>query len=280
VSYADHDDVTNYYETFGSPSRPALLLVNGLGSQCINYRVEWCEKFVAAGFFVIRFDNRDVGLSTKFDGFDLAGREPPYLVADMAGDAVAVLDDVGVSRAHVMGLSMGGMIVQQMAIDHPDRLLSLTSVMSTTGDPDVGQSTPEALAVLTGAPALDRDGAIARQLAAHQIYGSPACYDERRLTAAAAGPFDRCFCPDGQARQLRALVSSPSRSEGLRTVDLPALVLHGDRDTLIDISGGRRTAEVIPGARFVTMEGMGHDYPPEYWDSFVDLVNGAAGLRR
>jgi len=156
MAYAHNGDVDLYYETFGDPSDPALLLVNGLGSQCINYAAEWCEKFAAQGFFVIRFDNRDVGLSTKFDDVraDLVavmrakkeGRVPevPYTVHDMANDAIAVLDAVGVDRAHVVGLSMGGMIVQTMAIDHPERLLSMTSMMSTTGDPDVGQSSPEA----------------------------------------------------------------------------------------------------------------------------------------
>src|SRR4051812_21990730 len=141
MSTARNGDVEIYYECFGDPSDPTLVLINGLGSQCINYAVEWCERFVAEGYQVVRFDNRDTGLSSKLD--DVA-----YTLADMAADVIAVLDAVGVDRAHVMGLSMGGMIVQRLAIDHPERLLSITSVMSRTGEPEYGQSSPEALAVL------------------------------------------------------------------------------------------------------------------------------------
>jgi pimeloyl-ACP methyl ester carboxylesterase len=292
VPFAHHGSVDIYYETFGIPDAPALLLVNGLGSQCINFSTEWCERFAARGFFAIRFDNRDVGLSTKFDhvkahmGAVIAalseGRQPdvPYRVSDMAGDAVAVLDDLGLARAHVMGVSMGGMIVQQLAIEHADRLLSVTSVMSSTGDRDVGQSSPEAFAILTGPPATDRESAIARHLAGIRTFGSPAHYDEMRHTQMAGDAFDRCFNPAGVARQMVAVVASGPRSEALRSVKVPALVLHGDADTLVDISGGRRTAECIEGARFEVLEGMGHDYPPAYWDHWVDLVAEHAGLPR
>ncbi len=266
MPYAAHGEVRLYYETFGDPAAPPLLLVNGLGSQSINFRDEWCDLFVAAGFFVIRFDNRDVGLSTRIE----AG--PQYTLADMAGDALAVLDDAGVSRAHVMGVSMGGMIVQRLAIDHPGRLLSMTSVMSTTGDPDVGQPTPEALAALTTPAPVDRDGAIAQHLANNRIYGSPAHFDEARLRANAAAAYDRAHYPEGVRRQFLAVGADGSRTEALRSVAIPALVLHGDCDRLIDISGGRRTAEAIPGARFVALEGMGHDYPPFYWERIVSEV--------
>lgn len=278
MPYANHGDVSLYYETFGEPASPALLLINGLGSQCINYHADWCRMFVDEGFFVIRFDNRDVGLSTKFDGgkFDGATADPPYTLADMADDAIAVLDDAGVSRAHVVGLSMGGMIVQKLAIEHPGRLLSITSVMSTTGDPDVGNPTPEALEfLLTPAPA-DREGAIARHVAANRVYGSPDHFDEERLRASAAAAYDRAHFPDGPGRQIRAVMADGSRTEALRKVRLPALVLHGDHDRLVDISGGRRTAEAIPGARFVALEGMGHDYPPAYWPRIVSLVSSHA----
>ena len=151
MAIARNGDVELYYETFGDPADPTLLLVNGLGSQCINFPAEWCEMFVAHGYQVVRFDNRDVGLSSKLEGVD-------YALADMASDALAVLDAIGVDRAHVMGLSMGGMIVQRLAIDHADRLLSMTSVMSRTGEPEYGQSSPEALAVLTAKPAQSRRG--------------------------------------------------------------------------------------------------------------------------
>jgi len=287
---AHHGEVDIYYETFGNPDDPALLLVNGLGSQCINYHAEWCERFVSRGFFVIRFDNRDVGLSTKFDdvppdfhAFTEARRrgehpEVAYRLPDMADDAIAVLDELGIDRAHVMGLSMGGMIVQQLAIAHADRLLTMTSVMSSTGEPDVGQSTPEAAAILFGPPATDRASAIARHLEGNRVFGSPAHFDAERLTAMAAEAFDRSFYPVGTVRQILAVASSGTRSEALRSVNVPTLVLHGDADTLIDISGGRRTAECIPGARFVVMEGMGHDYPPAYWDQWVALVGEHAGV--
>jgi len=290
MPYAHHGSVDIFYETFGDPANPALLLINGLGSQCISYRGEWCERFVARGFFTIRFDNRDVGLSTKFKNVtpDMGavmqalrdGKEPvvAYRLGDMATDAVAVLDDLGIDRAHVMGVSMGGMIVQQLAIDHPDRLSSMTSVMSTTGDPDVGQATPEAFAILTGPPATNRDSAIARHLEGNRTFGSPGHYDPDRLAEHAAEAFDRCFYPAGVARQITGVLASGSRSEGLRQVTVPALVMHGDADTLIDISGGRRTAECIPGARFEVLEGMGHDYPPAYWDRWIDLVADLAGV--
>jgi pimeloyl-ACP methyl ester carboxylesterase len=290
VPFAHHGSVELYYETFGDPGHPALLLVNGLGSQCINYRTEWCEQFAARGFFTIRFDNRDVGLSAKFDHLPpdfsgtmkalAAGEDPAvaYRLSDMAGDAIAVLDALGIERAHVMGLSMGGMIVQQLAIAHPERLLTMTSVMSTTGEREFGQASPEAFAILTGPPATDRDSAIERHLLGIRTFGSPAQYDEALHRQYAAEAFDRCFNPAGVARQMIGVTVSGSRAEALRQVTVPTLVLHGDADTLIDISGGRRTAELIPGARFEVMEGMGHDYPPAYWDRWVDLVAEHAGL--
>ena len=285
MPYARNGDVELYYETFGSPSDPALLLVNGLGSQCINFSDAWCEKHVAEGFFVIRFDNRDVGLSTKFAHVepDLAavvkaraeGREPPvpYNVSDMARDAIAVLDALGIARSHVMGFSMGGMIVQTLAIEHPDRLLSMISVMSTTGDRDVGQSAPEAQELLFAPAPTDRDGYIDRHLQGIRTWGSPAYYDEERLRPFAGAAFDRCFDPAGQARQVMAIVAGSSRTEALRDVRVPTLVLHGSADRLVDPSGGRRTAEAIPGARFVLIDGMGHDYPPQLWDQIVALVS-------
>lgn len=278
-----------YHDSFGDPADEPLLLVNGLGSQCIRYKPEWCERFVTAGFFVMRFDNRDVGRSTKFDGLpDLKGiraalsegRPPdvPYTLSDMALDAVAVLDANGVESAHVMGLSMGGMIAQTLAVEHPDRVRTLVSVMSTTGDPDVGRSSPEANRLLMTPARPDRDGVVERALEAARVYGSPDHIDPERITEAAIEDFERCFCPEGTARQLGAVTASGSRSEGLRGIDVPTLVIHGDRDTLIDPSGGRRTAEVVPGARFELIEGMGHDYPPAFWDRIVGLVADHAGL--
>jgi len=261
---AYNGDVELFFEVFGSATDPTLLLINGLGSQCINYDEQWCEKFGAQGYRVIRFDNRDAGLSSKLD-------ERAYALRDMAGDALAVLGAANVERAHVMGVSMGGMIAQRIAIDHGDRLLSLTSVMSSTGEPEYGQSSPEARAVVMAKPARTRDEYVDNQIAQRRVYGSkPEWIDEPYLRARAARAFDRCSCPAGIGRQMRAIMSDGDRADGLRTLTVPTLVMHGDRDTLIDPSGGRRTAELIPGARYVEIEGMGHDYPVAVWDRWVE----------
>jgi pimeloyl-ACP methyl ester carboxylesterase len=278
VAHALNGDVELYYETFGFDADPALLLVNGLGSQCINFRSEWCERFAAAGFFVIRFDNRDVGWSTWFDERVSDPAVALYTVSDMADDAVAVLDAVGVDRAHVVGFSMGGMIVQTLAIEHPERLRTMTSVMSSTGDRDVGNPTDAALALITSPAPTTREEYIQRQFESIRTWGSPAGYDEDRLRAVHGEAYDRAFHPAGQVRQMQAVVASPSRTEALGRVTVPTLVIHGDQDHLVDLSGGRRTAEAVPGARFEVIEGMGHDYPPMFWDRIVGLVAEHAGL--
>ena len=262
---ARNGDVEIHYEPFGDFGRPTLLLVNGLGSQCINYAADWCEMFCDEDYSVVRFDNRDVGLSSKLPDVD-------YTLADMAGDAIAVLDAIGVEKAHVMGCSMGGMIVQRLAIDHPDRLLSVTSVMSRTGEPGFGESSEEALTLLMTPQPPERGAYIDRQVEALHVYGSkPEWLDDDAIRARAAAAFDRCFCPEGIVRQMKAVGRDGSRSEELANVRLPVLVLHGSRDTLIDPSGGRRTAELIPGARYVEIEAMGHDYPPPVWRQWVDV---------
>ncbi len=176
-------------------------------------------------------------------------------------------------RAHVVGVSMGGMIVQTMAIDHPERLFSMTSAMSRTGDADAGGSSPEARRLFQRPAPADRESYIAREFEGSRTWGSPACYDEDRLRAKATAAFDRCFDPAGQARQAMAIYAGGSRTAALRNVSVPALVLHGSEDKLVDPSGGRQTAEAIPGARFVLIDGMGHDYPPQYWDELVRLVS-------
>jgi len=190
----------------------------------------------------------------------------------MASDAIAVLDAIGVEKAHVMGCSMGGMIVQRLAIDHPDRLLSVTSVMSRTGEPGFGESSEEALTLLMTPQPPERGAYIERQVEALHVYGSkPEWLDDDAIRARAAAAFDRCFCPEGIVRQMKAVGRDGSRSEELANVRLPVLVLHGSRDTLIDPSGGRRTAELIPGARYVEIKGMGHDYPPPVWRQWVEV---------
>jgi pimeloyl-ACP methyl ester carboxylesterase len=272
MALAHNGDCEIYYETFGDRADPALLLVNGLGSQCVNYHEDWCAMFVAAGLYVIRFDNRDTGLSTSFESAPTGAKGEAYTVSDMANDAIAVLDAEGIEQAHVMGLSMGGMIVQTLAVEHPDRLLSMTSVMSHTGEPDYGTSTPEAFALLTAPPATDRESYVQKHIAGLHVWGSPEFADETRWRRDAERAFDRMFRPDGTTRQFLGIGASAPRADKLRSVTVPTLVIHGDRDTLIDQSGGRRTAELIPGARFELIEGMGHDYPPQLWDRWVQLV--------
>ncbi len=274
MAQATNGDCTLYFETFGSNDDPTLLMINGLGSQCINYHDDWCELFVAAGFHVIRFDNRDVGHSTHFTDAVADDQGAAYRLADMALDAIAVLDAAGVARAHVMGLSLGGMIVQHLTIHHRERLLAAISVMSRTGEPEFGQSSPDALAQLTGAPATDRASAIERHVAGQRIWGSPAHADEARWRADAERAFDRCFDPAGPGRQFLAVLASDSWAADLPQVTTPMLVMHGTADTLVDISGGERTAELVPGARFVAIEGMGHDYPRELWPRWVDEIAG------
>ena len=265
MSTARNGGVEIYYEEFGDPEAPTLLLINGLGSQCLNYDVSWCQLFCDEGFHVVRFDNRDVGLSTK-----CGGANGQYALVDMANDAVAVLDAMVVEKAHVMGCSMGGMIAQRLALDHTDRVLSLTSVMSRTGEPGYGESSEEALAFLLAPAAPSRTAYIDRQVAAHHVYGSkPEWLDDDAIRARAAAAYDRCFCPEGVGRQMQAIGRDGSRSAELAQLHVPALVIHGSRDTLIDPSGGRQTASVIPGARYVEIEGMGHDYPPPVWREWV-----------
>jgi pimeloyl-ACP methyl ester carboxylesterase len=288
MPFAANGPLELYYETFGTPGGATLLLINGLGSQCINYDVELCQAFVDRGFYVIRFDNRDVGLSSKLEDFtprlsDVAAAvrddlevRVPYRLSDMADDAVAVLDAVDVERAHVVGVSMGGMILQQMAIDHGERLLSMTSIMSTTGDRDVGKSTPEVAVLFNAPPGHDRATVITRAQDLQRLYTSPTEYDADRVAQRVGDAFDRCFCPKGVARQLAAIMASGSRTQALMSIDVPALVIHGEADTLVDISGGVRTAQCIPGALFVAIPGMGHDLAPRYRGTIVGAISELA----
>jgi pimeloyl-ACP methyl ester carboxylesterase len=263
-----------HYDTFGDPADPTLLLVNGLGSQCVNYAEAWCEMFAAEGLQVVRYDNRDVGLSSRFDDAPKDGHGAAYRVSDMAADGMAVLDALGVARAHVMGLSMGGMIVQNMAILFPQRLLTMTSVMSSTGEPEYRKSSPRAAELLTAPGATTREGYVQQWIDGLHEWGSPEFADEARWRADAERAYDRGYDPGGTARQYLAIVASGSWAGGLPGVTAPTLVLHGDKDTLIDQIGGRRTAELIPGAHFELIEGMGHDYPPQLWRRWTDLVVG------
>lgn len=275
------------YETFGDPADPALLLVMGLGAQKLSWDERLCEGLVDRGFFVIRFDNRDTGLSTKIEAdIDLMASilgamggqdvDAPYHLADMADDAMAVLDDLDVAAAHVVGASMGGMIAQTIAIRHRDRVASLTSIMSTTGNPAVGQPTPEAAALLLTPPGTTRDERIAASVAGTRAIGSPEHFDEQYVLDKAGRAYDRCYCPEGIARQLLAIVTSGDRTDDLRRLHINALVIHGDIDPLVTLSGGEATAEAIAGAELLILEGMGHDLPAYYWPQVIEAITALA----
>lgn len=267
-------DLDLYFDTFGDPGHETVLLVSGLGAQCPTYDEQMVATIVAAGYHVVRYDNRDVGLSSRFADAPVNELGAAYTLADMAADGIAVLDALGVEKAHVMGLSMGGMIVQQMAIAHRDRLFTMTSVMSTTGEPEYRRSSPRAFELLTAPGATTREGYVQQWIDGLEEWGSPEFADPVRWRAEAERAYDRAYDPTGAARQYMAVGASGSRAEGLRGVTTPTLVLHGDKDTLIDQIGGRRTAELVPGARFELIEGMGHDYPPGLWRRWTDLVVG------
>jgi len=258
------------YEVLGDPAGPPLLLIHGLGAQMTDWPEEALDGLVAEGFSVIRFDNRDQGGSTWFDHAgepDLAGlltggpAEVPYLLSDMAADAAALLEALNVPAAHVLGVSMGGMIAQQLTIDHPGRVTTLTSVMSTP-TPAVGAPTPEATAALL-VPAVDeREAAIEQSVATTRVICSPGFpFDEAGVRARAERHFDRGHHPVGTARQLAAILASPDRRPGLAQVAVPTLVVHGDADPLVTLPGGLATAEAVPGADLWVVEGMGHDMP-------------------
>jgi len=281
VARCESNGIELEYETFGSATAPTILLVMGLGMQLLGWDPELCRRLADRGFQVIRYDNRDVGLSSDFDHAglpDLAalfadpGRAP-YLLADMAEDAAGLLAGLGIPAAHVVGASMGGMIAQELAIRHPDLVLSLCSIMSTTGARDVGRPTTAALAALTAPAGADRAGAIARAVRTWRVLESPAYpRSDEQLRAAAASAYDRANHPAGSGRQLAAIVCSPDRTEQLRTLAVPTQVIHGDADPLVDVSGGRATAEAIRGARLLLLPGMGHDLPEELWETFIDAI--------
>ncbi|HET6663308.1 MAG TPA: alpha/beta hydrolase [Acidimicrobiales bacterium] len=275
------------YDAVGNASDPTVLLVMGLGGQLIQWEPELCGMIAERGFHVVRFDNRDVGLSTHLEGggvdvFGLLNAEAsgspsaavPYLLSDMADDAVGLLDHLGVDRAHVVGVSMGGMIAQSIALAHPGRVLTLTSIMSTTGDPDVGHPTAEAMAALVAPPAQTREEAQEGMVRQAHVWGSPGLFDEDDLRRLAGESWDRSHEPLGVARQLAAILASGSRSSGLATLAIPSLVIHGSADTLVQPSGGERTAEVIPDAKLFLVEGMGHDLPRPLWPTLVDAICG------
>jgi pimeloyl-ACP methyl ester carboxylesterase len=275
------------YETFGSADDPALLLIMGLGAQMTMWDESFCNQLADEGFYVIRFDNRDVGLSTRTEGPDpdlmavMGGdtSSATYQVSDMADDAAGLLDALGIPAAHIVGASMGGMIAQAFAIQHPDKTRSLCSIMSTTGDRTVGQPNPEAMGALLAPPATTRDEAIANSLASGRIL-SPVHFDEAKTAERAGKAFDRAFYPKGMARQLVAIMASPDRTEALGNVTAPTLVIHGAPDPLVTVSGGEATAKAVPGADLLIFDDMGHDMPepriPEIVAAITDNARRAS----
>lgn len=265
------------YDTFGCADNPAVLLVMGLGCQMTLWEAEFCEMLADRRCYVIRFDNRDVGLSTWFDadgvpdigqvlGAVLAGGsvDVPYLLTDMAGDAVGLLDALGIEAACVVGASMGGMIAQTMAIRHPDRVKSLVSIMSETSDRAEPRPEAEVLARLMAPPVADRGARIEQSVETWRILCGPVFpFREEQIRARVTRDDDRAFHPHGTARQLAAILASGSRREALGGLEIPALVIHGDADPLIPVGCGRITAEAIPDATYWEIEGMGHHVPME-----------------
>jgi len=282
VPYAPANGIELCYEPFGDAAGRPLLLIMGLGAHMTHWDESVCALFVDRGFFVVRYDNRDVGLSTKLDdapapnvlaalGGDTSSAA--YTVDDMAADAAGLLDHLGIASAHVVGASMGGMIAQALAIGHPARVRSLTSIMSTTGDRSVGFTHPEAMpALLQRAPA-DREGFAEHHIRTFTAIGSPGYPpDPEHLRERGRTTFDRCYHPLGVGRQLIAIAASADRTQALSTLSVPTLVIHGEADPLIDVSGGRATAAAVPGVRLLTFPGMGHDLPAALMPRLVEEI--------
>jgi pimeloyl-ACP methyl ester carboxylesterase len=272
-------------EDRGPEGAPAILFVNGYTSTMMSWPEELMEGLRAEGFRVIRYDNRDVGHTEKLSGIpDIpavakavrAGEKPdmPYTLADMAADGMGVLDALGIDKAHVMGISMGGMIVQRMAIHHPYRLLSVTSIMSTTGNPNLPQASEAAMEALREQPASDeREVVIAHRMKGRRVYESPAYRKtEDELRELVAREFDHMYYPEGATRQYAAIVGDGSRVDELAKVRVPFLVIHGKADPLVPVEGGIDTAKAVPGATLELIEGMGHDLPVPLCETYVRLI--------
>jgi pimeloyl-ACP methyl ester carboxylesterase len=283
-------DIDICYETFGSAREPAMLLVMGLGTQMVAWPVGLCEQLAGRGYFVIRYDNRDSGRSTH-----LRRLRPPtltqllvrdkraarYSLADMAADGIGLLDHLGIERAHVVGASMGGMIAQTMAARHPDRVLSLASLMSNTGHWWRGTPGLRVYPIFIRRPARDREGAIESAVSTFRLIGSRGFpFDEGETRRAAELSYERGYDPAGSARQLAAILAAGDRTAEVRRITAPTVVIHGTRDRMVRPSGGRATAAAIRGAQLVTIAGMGHDLPEAVWPRIVDAIDRNAARAR
>jgi pimeloyl-ACP methyl ester carboxylesterase len=286
VPHTTANDITIEYEIIGDIADPALLLVMGLGGQLTAWPDPFCAQLADQGFAVVRYDNRDIGLSQKFENAgipDVAAIlgalgsggtvSAPYTLGDMADDGIALIEGLGLSPAHIVGASMGGMIVQEMVIRHPGAVRSQCSIMSTTGDRSVGQATPDAIAILLQPPPATRAEVIEAGVRGSRVIGSPRYpTDEAELRAAAALSYDRSYYPQGLARQIAAILAAEDRTAALGAVDVPTLVIHGDADPLVTPSGGEATAKAVPGAELLILEGMGHDLPEPLWPEVIAAI--------
>ena len=283
--FAEHvgpDKIRMAYQRCGDPASPPVFLLMGAGAQLIDWPEGFCKELTRRGLQVIRFDSRDTGRSTHFNDApipDFAAVQAgdyatvAYSLSDMAADTVGLMDALNIDSAHLVGASMGGMIAQTVALEYPERVRSLSSMMSTTGNPAVGQADYAALAPIGQPPGNDREGYIAWKLRSLQMIGSPEYpFDEVEAAAHAGLVWDRGHDPLGMMRQFVAVVKSGDRTEQLGTLRIPALVIHGEADKMINVSGGRATAAAIPGAKLVTYEGMGHHLPKQLWPAYITLI--------
>lgn len=292
MAHAQVNGISIYYEDHGPKDGKPLLLVTGVGTQSTRYPLPFVEKLVARGYRVIKMDNRDIGLSEKFtehgipdfQAASLAKKEGrkadlPYQLSDMAADCAALLDHLGIDKAHVCGFSMGGMIAQLVAIEHPEKVLSMISIMSNTGNPEVPGGTKEAMAALTTPrpdPNEDREAFIASGVNTARVIGSPAWpQDEALIRKGIEIDLERSFHPTGFARQYAAILGTYDRRPYLQKLTMPATVIHGIQDPLVPIEGGRDTAANIPGAELIEIDGMGHNIPPEIYDRLIDGIETA-----
>jgi pimeloyl-ACP methyl ester carboxylesterase len=277
--------ITLFYEGFGDPKDPPLLLVMGLSAQMVLWPEGFCRSLAARGFYVVRFDNRDVGRSTKLHGAGVPRLLPrfaaraagipvtaPYTLSDMAKDVVGLMDGLGFEHAHVVGMSMGGMIAQTLAIEHPRRLRSLVSLASSTADRGLPLATSEAARALLSAPPRERDAAIRHSVGVLRAISSPHHFDEAKARAVVELSISRSTYRLGAARQLAAILASPPRTPLLAKVRLPATVIHGRLDPLLPLAHGEATARAIPGARLVVLDTMGHDVPEPLWGEIIDAI--------
>jgi len=273
------------YETFGDKSSPPILLIMGLGRQMVAWNDDFCQRLVDKGLYIVRFDNRDVGLSTKFEeagvpdaraavAASMQGQEidAPYSLDDMADDAVGLLDALGIDRAHICGASMGAGITQTIGFRHPARVLSLTSIMGSTGNPDLPQAKPEAMALLVAPAPEGREANIETAVKRTRVLWGSLPFDEEDMRLRAELEYDRAFYPQGVTRQMIAVLAHGNRKPRLKTITAPTLVIHGAEDPLVPVEGGRDTAEAIPGAKLMIIDGMGHCLPRVIWPRVIDAI--------